>query len=102
VNKENGKNDLRTKLNLLTITLMHGQEFVAAGYKSREGMFTSIGQGNRFSGFIGDRDSVENMVDRLQKQGGLENNLIYGTTAFCFAQDRFLATTNSMDELWFI
>jgi hypothetical protein len=30
----------------------------AAGYKSREGMFTSIGQGNRFSGFIGDRDSV--------------------------------------------
>jgi hypothetical protein len=30
-------------------------------------MFTSIGQGNRFSGFIGDRDSEENMVDRLQR-----------------------------------
>jgi hypothetical protein len=48
-----------------------------------------------FSGFIGDRDSVENMVDRLQKQ--VDRELDLWNYCFCFAQDRFLATTNSID-----
>jgi hypothetical protein len=97
VNKENTEKRFKNKIESAHYNSNAWTgDLAAAGYKGREGMFTSIGQGNRFSGFIGDRDSVENMVDRLQKQGGLENNLIYGTTAFCFAQDRFLATTNSI------
>jgi hypothetical protein len=39
---------------------MHGQgDLAAAGYKGREGMFTSTTGKPSFSGFIGDRDSVE-------------------------------------------
>jgi hypothetical protein len=55
---------------------------LAAGYKGREGLFASMGQGNIFSGFINNRAAAENMIDRL-KAKSIENNIIYGTTAFC-------------------
>jgi hypothetical protein len=39
---------------------------LAAGYKGREGLFASMGQGNIFSGFINNRAAAENMIDRLK------------------------------------
>lgn len=71
-------------------------DLLAAGYKGREGLFASMAQGNIFAGTISDRASAENMVARLEKQGQLRDNIIYGTTAFCFAQDAFLADTNTV------
>lgn len=71
-------------------------DLLAAGYKGREGLFASMAQGNIFAGTISDRASAENMVARLEKQGQLRDNIIYGTTAFCFAQDAFLASTNTV------
>jgi hypothetical protein len=71
-------------------------DLATAGYKGREGLFASMAQGNVFAGTISDRASAENMVARLEKQGQLRDNVIYGTTAFCFAQDAFLADTNTV------
>ena len=71
-------------------------DLLAAGYKGREGLIAGMAQGNIFAGFITDRASAENMIDRLEKQGQLRDNIIYGTTAFCFAQDAFLADTNTV------
>lgn len=74
-------------------------DLLAAGYKGREGLFSSMAQGNIFSGFISNRAAAESMIDRLEKQGQLRDNIIYGTTAFCFAQDKFLSETTSADGL---
>ena len=71
-------------------------DLLTAGYKGRQGLLPAIGEGNVFAGTISDFASAESLIDRLEKQGQLRNNVIYGTTAFCFAQDRFLASTNTV------
>lgn len=73
-----------------------GGDLLTAGFKGREGLFEAAGQGNVFAGTISDLPSVESMILRLEKQGQLRDNLIYGTTQFCFAQDKFLAATNTI------
>lgn len=74
-------------------------DLLAAGYKGREGMLASFAQGNIFAGTISDRTSAENLVNRLEKQGQLRDNIIYGTTNFCFAIDSFLSTQSSATGL---
>lgn len=69
-------------------------DLLAAGYKGRQGLFSAMGEGNIFSGTIADFASAESLIDRLEKQGQLKDNIIYGTTGFCFAIDKFLASTN--------
>jgi len=71
-------------------------DLAAAGFKGREGLFASMAQGNVFAGTIGTKAAAQSMIDRLEKQGQLRDNIIYGTTAFCFAQDDFLSTTNTV------
>lgn len=71
-------------------------DLLTAGYKGREGLFQALSQGNIFAGTISDLPSVESMILRLEKQGQLRDNLIYGTTQFCFAQDKFLSATNTI------
>jgi hypothetical protein len=67
VNKENTEKRFKNKIESAHYNSNAWTgDLAAAGYKGREGMFTSIGQGNRFSGFIG-IEILENMVDRLQK-----------------------------------
>jgi len=74
-------------------------DLLAAGYKGREGMLSAFAQGNIFAGTISDRTSAENLVNRLEKQGQLRDNIIYGTTQFCFAIDSFLSTQSSATGL---
>jgi hypothetical protein len=71
-------------------------DLLAAGYKGRQGLISACSEGNVFAGTISDVASAENLVNRLEKQGQLRDNIIYGTVAFCFAQDRFLASTNTV------
>jgi hypothetical protein len=56
-------------------------------------VFASMGQGNIFSGFINNR--AENMIDRLEKQGQLRQHHLRNY-CFLFAQDSFLADTNTV------
>ena len=69
-------------------------DLLAAGYKGRQGLFSAMGEGNIFAGSISDFASAESLIDRLEKQGQLRDNLIYATTAFCFATDKFVAAAN--------
>lgn len=97
VNRENAEKRFRNKRESANFNSKEwAGDLLAAGYKGREGLFASMAQGNIFAGTISDRASAENMVARLEKQGQLRDNIIYGTTAFCFAQDAFLADTNTV------
>ncbi len=71
-------------------------DLLSAGYQGRQGLLSSMSEGNIYSGFITDFASAESLIDRLEKQGQLRDNVMYGTMAFCFAQDRFLASTNTV------
>jgi hypothetical protein len=97
VNRDNAERRFRNKRESANFNSKEwAGDLLAAGYKGREGLFASMAQGNIFAGTISDRASAENMVSRLEKQGQLRDNIIYGTTAFCFAQDAFLASTNTV------
>lgn len=97
VNRENAERRFRNKRESANFNSKEwAGDLLAAGYKGREGLFASMAQGNIFAGTISDRASAESMVARLEKQGQLRDNIIYGTTAFCFAQDAFLASTNTV------
>ena len=97
VNRDNAEKRFRNKRESANFNSKEwAGDLYAAGYKGREGLFASMAQGNVFSGTISDRASIENLVARLEKQGQLRDNVIYGTTAFCFAQDAFLASTNTV------
>lgn len=97
VNRENAEKRFRNKRESANFNSKEwAGDLAAAGYKGREGLFASMAQGNIFSGFISDKASAQSMIDRLEKQGQLRDNVIYGTTAFCFAQDDFLADTNQV------
>lgn len=100
VNKENAEKRFRNKRESANFNSKEwAGDLLAAGFKGREGLFASMAQGNIFAGTISDRASAENMVARLEKQGQLRDNIIYGTTAFCFAQDAFLASQSSATGL---
>jgi hypothetical protein len=97
VNKENTEKRFKNKRESANFNSKEWSgDLAAAGYGGREGLLASMAQGNIYSGFIADRASAESMIDRLEKQGQLRDNIIYGTTAFCFAQDSFLADTNTV------
>lgn len=97
VNRDNAERRFRNKRESANFNSKEwAGDLAAAGYKGREGLFASMAQGNIYSGFITTRADAESMIDRLEKQGQLRDNIIYGTTAFCFAQDEFLSETNTI------
>jgi len=97
VNKYNAERRFRNKRESANFNSKDwAGDLLAAGYKGRQGMLDAFAQGNIFAGTISDRASAESLVNRLEKQGQLRDNVIYGTTAFCFAQDAFLASTNTV------
>lgn len=97
VNRDNAERRFRNKRESANFNSKEwAGDLAAAGYKGREGLFASMAQGNIYSGFITTRADAESMIDRLEKQGQLRDNIIYGTTAFCFAQDGFLSETNTI------
>jgi hypothetical protein len=96
VNRENTEKRFKNKRESANFNSKEWSgDLLAAGYKGREGLIAGMAQGNIMSGTISDRPSAESMIDRLEKQGQLRDNIIYGTTAFCFAQDKFLADTSA-------
>jgi hypothetical protein len=92
VNTDNTEERSKTNVSLHTSTLKNGWNLLATGYKGREGLFASMGQGNIFSGFILTR--LLKTVDRLEKQGQLRTTSSTERNYCCFAQDSFLADTN--------
>jgi len=100
VNKYNAERRFRNKRESANFNSKDwAGDLLAAGYKGRQGMLDAFAQGNIFAGTISDRASAESMINRLEKQGQIRNNVIYGTTQFCFAQDLFLAGQSSATGL---
>ena len=97
VNRDNAERRFRNKRESANFNSKEwAGDLAATGYKGREGLIASMSQGNVFAGTIGTKAAAQSMIDRLEKQGQLRDNIIYGTTAFCFAQDDFLSTTNTV------
>lgn len=69
-------------------------DLLAAGYKGQEGIFESMAKGNVYNGLVSNFSDARGIVDRLEKQGQLKDNVIYGTTAFNFGLDSFVASAN--------
>lgn len=69
-------------------------DLLAAGYKGREGLLAKMGTGNVYAGAISTLADAKSIVNKLEKQGAIPDNTIYGTTDFCFGIDSFLAAQN--------
>lgn len=69
-------------------------DLLAAGYKGREGLLAKMGTGNVYAGGITTLADAKAMVNRLEKQGAIVDNTIYGNTDFNFGIDAFLAAQN--------
>ncbi len=97
VNKDNAEKRFRNKRESSHFNSKDwAGDLLAAGYKGRQGMIDSMAEGNVYNGTITSVTDAEGMIERLEKQGQFKDNLIYGTTAFNLAIDRFLASTNTV------
>jgi hypothetical protein len=95
LNKDNTEKRFRNKVESAHFNSENwAGDLLAAGYKGRQGLLPAMAEGNIFAGNISDFASAESLIDRWEKQGATQNHVIYGTTAFCFAIDKFLASTN--------
>jgi hypothetical protein len=97
INKENAEKRFRNKRESAHFNSKNwAGDLLSDGYKGRQGLFEAMDEGNIYAGFINNIADAEGIIDRLEKQGQHKDNIIYGTTAFCLAQDRFLASTNTV------
>jgi hypothetical protein len=91
VNRDNTERRFKTNESAHFNSKEWSGDLLAAGYKGREGLFL-LWDKVISSGFINNRAAAENMIDRL-KQGQLRQ---YHLNYCCFAQDSFLADTNTV------
>jgi len=72
-----------------------GSAAAGAGYTGTEGFFEAVEQGNVFDGLIEDLDDVDEILDRLNKQGAISEYLMFNRFAQDRAIDKMLAAQNS-------
>ena len=97
VNKENAERRFRNARESANFNSKNwAGDLLTAGYKGKQGALDVMREGNIFTGLPSTITDLESIVDRFEKQGQLKDNVVYGTTALCFAQDRLLASTNTV------
>lgn len=77
------------------ISYQSGSDAVAAGFKGTEGFFEAIEEGNIFDGLITDLTDVDEILDRLNKQGAISEYFMFNRFAQDRAIDAMLAAQNS-------
>lgn len=91
-------------LNALESKLIRGRrwagDLLAAGYEGTEGLIEIAEQGNVFAGQISDLNDVDELCERMDAQGGISNNYLYGTTSFGASIDDFLQAENVTGLSW--
>lgn len=91
-------------LNALESKLIRGRrwagDLLAAGYEGTEGLIEIAEQGNIFAGQISDLNDVDELCERMDAQGGISNNYLYGTTSFGASIDDFLQAENVTGLSW--
>jgi hypothetical protein len=71
-------------------------DLLTDGFTGAQGLIDIFRQGNVNSGIISTIADIDNVNDRLDKQGMLSNNVWYGTSAFCRGFDNLLSSTNGI------
>jgi hypothetical protein len=72
-----------------------GSAAATAGFKGTEGFFEAISEGNIFDGLVTDLTDVDEILDRLNKQGAISEYLMFNRFAQDRAIDAMLAAQNS-------
>jgi len=75
-------------------------DLLAAGYEGTEGLIDIARQGNIFEGLVSDLNDVDELIERMDAQGGISENYMYGTTAFGTSIDDFLQAENVTGVSW--
>lgn len=77
------------------VSYENGSAAANAGFKGTEGFFEAISEGNIFDGLITDLTDVDEILDRLNKQGAISEYLMFNRFAQDRAIDAMLAAQNS-------
>ena len=73
-------------------------DLLAAGYEGTQGLFSAAEEGNIFDGTATALEDFDEVIERLNAQGGIMDNYLYGTSAQNIAIDDMLRnqTENSL------
>ena len=84
--------------------LVMGQKWagnlLASGVKGTEGLLAAASAGNIFAGPASDLDDFDEIIDRLNAQGGISENYMYNTSAHNRLIDRMLKAENVTGSSW--
>lgn len=75
-------------------------DLLADGYEGTQGLFDIAAEGNVFAGEVTDLTDVDELCERMDAQGGVAYNYLYGTTSFNAAIDDFLKAENVTGLAW--
>jgi len=75
-------------------------DVLAAGYEGTQGLIDIAREGNIFEGLVSDLNDVDELIERMDAQGGISENYMYGTTAFGTSIDDFLQAENVTGVSW--
>ena len=77
-----------------------GGDLAAAGYQGTQGMFDAFSEGNLFAGQMTTLGDFDEVIEKLNAQGMLPSNYIYGTSSQNLAIDDMLRDQNQGSAGW--
>jgi len=75
-------------------------DLAGAGVQGTQGLFSAAEEGNIFSGQATDLDDFDEIIDRMNAQGGISENYLYITSAQSRVIDRMLKAENVTGVSW--
>lgn len=75
-------------------------DLLAAGDEGTQGLFDIASEGNVFEGQLSDLTDTDELVERMDAQGGISMNYLYGTTSFNSGIDDWLQAENVTGLSW--
>jgi len=86
--------------NKLILGKLWAGDLASAGVQGTQGLFSAAREGNIFSGQAVDLDDFDEIIDRLNLQGGIADNYMYNTSAQNRVIDRMLKAENVTGVSW--
>lgn len=86
--------------NKLILGQLWASDLAAAGVQGTQGLFSAIEEGNIFAGQATDLDDFDEIIDRMNAQGGIADNYMYNTSAQNRVVDRMLKSENVTGVSW--
>lgn len=86
--------------NKLILGELWAGDLAAAGVQGTQGLFSAAREGNIFTGQAVDLDDFDEIIDRMNAQGGISENYMYNTSAQNRIIDRMLKAENVTGSSW--